>query len=504
MEKMGYNALLLYTEDTYEVEGEPLFGYMRGRYSKDDLKELTAFGEQHGVEMIPCFQTLGHMERMFRWSKYSKIRDNQNVMLVGEEETYALIEKMFATWRECYKTDVAKIGMDEAAALGLGKYLKKHGYENPFEILGKHMKRVSEIAHKYGFTPVIDADTFFRQATGGEYYVNDPNIITPDIVKLFPEDAEVIYWDYFPSEQQCRTMIEAHRRFNRPIWFSASVNSWTGFVSHNRSAVYWMSRSLHCCAEAGVENICITQWGDDGGEASVFGSLPAFFYASQVLHGNNDLDDIKQKFKAMFGIDFDDFCRQDDAVNYLNNPKSTFNSEKPVLYNDPFCGIYDDLVPADMAEFDARYAGYLESFRPLCEDPTYGYLFKTSYALCDVIRHKMDLGVCTRTMYLSGDKKGLDELIARYDLVREKVDAFYQALRTTWYKERKGYGFEVQAARLGGLKQRLDDCKQRLIDYRDGLIDHIEELEEPVLAIHEPNENFKDNRYIQTAGANML
>ena len=135
---------------------------------------------------------------------------------------------------------------------------------------------------------------------------------------------------------------------------------------------------------------------------------------------------------------------------------------------------------------------------------TDGYLFKTSYALCDVIRHKMNLGVCTRNIYLSGNKKGLDELIARYDLVLEKVDAFYQALRTTWYKERRGYGFEVQAARLGGLKQRLDDCKQRLIDYRDGLIDHIEELEEPVLAIHEPTENFKDNRYIQTAGANML
>ena len=30
---MGYNMLLLYTEDTYEIEGEPFFGYMRGRYT---------------------------------------------------------------------------------------------------------------------------------------------------------------------------------------------------------------------------------------------------------------------------------------------------------------------------------------------------------------------------------------------------------------------------------------------------------------------------------------
>jgi len=32
LKKMGYNCVLLYTEDTYEVDGEPFFGYMRGRY----------------------------------------------------------------------------------------------------------------------------------------------------------------------------------------------------------------------------------------------------------------------------------------------------------------------------------------------------------------------------------------------------------------------------------------------------------------------------------------
>lgn len=27
---LGYNTLLLYTEDTYEVDGNPYFGYRRG------------------------------------------------------------------------------------------------------------------------------------------------------------------------------------------------------------------------------------------------------------------------------------------------------------------------------------------------------------------------------------------------------------------------------------------------------------------------------------------
>ena len=32
---MGYNVAMLYTEDTYEIEGRPYFGYMRGRYTKE-------------------------------------------------------------------------------------------------------------------------------------------------------------------------------------------------------------------------------------------------------------------------------------------------------------------------------------------------------------------------------------------------------------------------------------------------------------------------------------
>ena len=36
----GYNYLELYTEDTYELTDEPYFGYMRGRYSVEELREI--------------------------------------------------------------------------------------------------------------------------------------------------------------------------------------------------------------------------------------------------------------------------------------------------------------------------------------------------------------------------------------------------------------------------------------------------------------------------------
>ena len=58
---MGYNTLMLYTEDTYEVDNQPAFGYQRGRYSQEELRELDQYCLSIGIELIPCIQTLAHL-----------------------------------------------------------------------------------------------------------------------------------------------------------------------------------------------------------------------------------------------------------------------------------------------------------------------------------------------------------------------------------------------------------------------------------------------------------
>ena len=122
----GYNTLLLYTEDTYEVDGEPYFGLFRGRYSKEELKELDCFCLSIGIELIPCIQTLAHLNQIFIWAVYhDHIHDTGDVLLVEEERTYQLLDRMFKTLRECFSSDRIHIGLDEATQLGRGRYEMK-------------------------------------------------------------------------------------------------------------------------------------------------------------------------------------------------------------------------------------------------------------------------------------------------------------------------------------------------------------------------------------------
>ena len=82
---MGYNALLLYTEDTYEVDNNPYFGYMRGRYTQEELKEIDAYAVSKGMELIPCIQTLAHLRSIIRWPAYKSHVDADDILLVGDE-----------------------------------------------------------------------------------------------------------------------------------------------------------------------------------------------------------------------------------------------------------------------------------------------------------------------------------------------------------------------------------------------------------------------------------
>ena len=46
---MGYNMAMMYTEDTVKLEGLPYFGYMRGAYTKEEIREMDDYAFEYGI-----------------------------------------------------------------------------------------------------------------------------------------------------------------------------------------------------------------------------------------------------------------------------------------------------------------------------------------------------------------------------------------------------------------------------------------------------------------------
>ena len=50
MARMGLDMLMLYCEDSYEVKTEPYCGYMRGKYTQKELRELDDYADMFGID----------------------------------------------------------------------------------------------------------------------------------------------------------------------------------------------------------------------------------------------------------------------------------------------------------------------------------------------------------------------------------------------------------------------------------------------------------------------
>ena len=490
LRKMGYNCVMLYTEDTYEVDGEPYFGYMRGRYTKAEMKEIDAFAESLGMTVIPCIQTLAHLNAIFRWGEFP--RDCNDILLTGDDRSYELIDRMLSTLSECFKSRKIHIGMDEAHMLGRGKYLDIHGYENVNVIMKRHLAKVCELADKYGYEVMLWSDMYFRPWNDGKYTI--PKCEMPrEVVEALPESVIPVYWDYYQSDEKTYSdMIENHKQLSKKTWFAGGSWSWYGMIPFNRFTLESMIPALDACKKHKIRNVFMTMWGDDGAECSHFSQLPSLFYLAEYAKGNTDEAKIKAKFKRFAGIDFDEFMNIDcpnDIVPYKGRP---VNPSKYMLYSDYFNGFLDCTVKEGAG---CGYADYAEQLRATAKKSRkYGYVFDTAAKLCDAMEIKYELGVRTRKAYAAGDKAELERLAKQeYVEVEKRIVKFAEAFEKQWMNDNKPHGFDVQNRRLGGLIFRTKACRKRLLAYVNGEIDRIDELEEVILPFRKTEESINMN-----------
>ena len=478
---MGYTSVQLYMEDVYELEEYPYFGYMRGRYSKVELKAMDSYAEKLNIELIPCIQTLAHVGGIFRWKEFTEVHDCNDILLVGEEKTYQLIEAMFSTLSQCFTSKKVNISMDEAFMLGLGKYLDKHGYTDRFTIMSYHIKRVVEIAKVYGYQPMMWSDMFFRLANEGEYYVKNTNI-SQELIAALPEEISLIYWDYFTeSTEGYAAMLESHLQFKRPVIFATNAWKCHGFTPGNLYSIYVGKLAAEACKLNGIEQVLVTTWGDNGAEASFFSILPTLaFWAETCYSEKFDETVLASRFKLWTKGDYADFLKLDLPSLTPDNPApGQFGVTPPkyLFYQDVLCGLFEKHILAE--KYTAHFSKTAENLSAcLDRNPHWQELFAVQISLCKVLILKTEAGLKIKEAYELDDKASLQKYMSEIlpEILNKNQD-FQKEFKKQWLKENKIFGLDAFDLRIGGLKERINSAIERLDEYLSGKLSNIPELE---------------------------
>lgn len=482
MALMGLNMTMLYTEDTYAIEGEPYFGYMRGRYSYEELKEADDYADIFGIEIIPCIQTLAHIQQFLRWPAAGYLRDTGDILLAETESTYEFIDRMIKAASAPFRSKRIHLGMDEAHGLGLGRYLEEYGYKRRFDIMTNHLHRVLEICRKYGLKPMMWSDMFFRLASKtGDYYDTSADV-PEDVVEKVPEEIQLVYWDYYHHEQkEYEFFISKHKKFGTDPVFAGGIWTWTGMCTNYGATFLNTNAALNACKKEGIKEVFATMWGDDGAENNLFTTLLGLqLYAEHGYAKELDMDKLGRRVKFCTGLELDAFMDLkylDETPGTLPDNRECNNPSKFLLWQDVLIGLLDKHVEGlDMAGHYAAAEEKLKGRRDA--ENELDFIFEVPQKLCSVLKSKADIGIRIKKAYDAGDVDTLNA-IAKKELpaLRDSVDELRMAHRDQWLRIYKPFGWEVIDIRYGGVMARLDTAAKRLEDYIEGKVERIEELE---------------------------
>lgn len=483
----GMNTLYLYLEDTYEIPGYPYFGHMRGRYTQEDLKELDAFASQFGIEVVPCIQTLAHMRTFLRWPAENALRDTDNIFLAEDENTYRLIHAMLASLRSCLSTHRIHLGMDEAEGLGMGRYLLKHGYENPILILQRHLQHVMEVCREFDFTPMIWSDMYFKLAAKSEGYYDLPEDYQWKEEEKAPDDLTLVYWDYYSHDPAVyQKMIHLHQSLASSLIFAGGGWTWNGLAPNYSKALDTTAKAMQVLHAKGLRRAFCTLWSDNGAETPMNVSLlPILFFAEYGFHAKVDDRLLNSRLLFHTGITLEDWMllnRLDAVPGTASDNRNAANPSKTLYYQDPMLGLFD--VQIQTLNLDSWYrnlAVTLEEKLPSLPD-SWRPLFDYYRRLAALLSMKSTLGLRLLSAWKTKDRQALTELS------RQTIPACVELSRSLlllreqlWMESARPQGFEVLTIRMSGVTARLEAAARRLDAWLNGTIESLPELDEPRL-----------------------
>ncbi|WP_413378207.1 beta-N-acetylhexosaminidase [Alkalihalobacillus sp. 1P02AB] len=491
MAVMGLNSLMLYTEDTYEVKEYPYFGYMRGRYTEQELKLFDDYAHALGIEMIPCIQTLAHLTAALKWNYAAEIKDTADILLVGEPKTYAFIKSLMEAASKPFRSNRIHIGMDEAHQLGLGKYLVKNGYEERFNIMNTHLQQVVAMAEELKLNTMIWSDMYFRLGSkNGGYY--DLDVQIPDHVIENIPNTQLVYWDYYHTDEEFyRQFIKKHQELGSEPIFAGGVWTWNGISPNYGKALATSEAALSACKKEGIQEMFVTMWGDNGAETPLLTALPVLqFIAEHSYHQSFTEEHLEQRFQFCTGENYQAIMllnQFDETPGVAKDNLHESNPSKILLWQDVLIGLYDENIrDLGMNQHYQSLLTQLTEANTGVQRKEWEWAFDFYEQLAKVLSVKAELGIQLKEAYDSIDKKEMAKLVVGLDELRGEANELRERHRQLWFATNKPFGWEVLEIRYGGLIARLETSSYRLKQWIDGNLPRIEELEQARLYFEGP------------------
>jgi len=482
MALLGFSYIQLYMEDVFELPGYPHFGYRRGKYTHDELREIDDYAYEMGLEAVPSVQTLGHLAQYLRYKEANGFRENINVLLCGKEETYEFVETIVKTMRSCFRTKRLTINCDEAGGVGIRQMKQNKQYVSPYDVVMPHLDRVMKICAKYDFTCNVCGDLFYGHLGKGYYDFEFKKPSKEELSKI--PDVDIVFWDYYHTNyEDYENLIKGHSTFGKKLIFWGGIWMWCGQLPQTDFTFRTMEPGLKCCLDYKITDVLAANYCDDGNETNIMMSLPQLLIFSEYCFKGNEYkrEDVYELSKYIFEMDMEMLIEISNYhypwVENLTRAEYIWPNYmgKRIFYSDILLNMVGTY---DFEEILSKHKKALDKVNSAKVGNEWQKYCEYIKSVLEITTLKMQLMTQLNTAYKAGDKETLSEMSEKLiPELREKYEKIMLLHEEQWLSVYKPFGWEELNNRYGATIARLSYAERIIEKYVSGVIDSIPELE---------------------------
>ncbi len=264
--RLKLNTLMLYVEHTFRFRRHPRIGEGCAPLAAETLRALDLYAAERHVELVPCLQSLGHMEHLLRLPEYAELAETERRWTLSPSHpgSYALLADLYAELLPNFRSALFNANCDEPYDLEHGPSAEAAAQLGPGGVFLEHVRRIRDLAKAHGKRTMIWADVVHAH---------------PERIPEIDRDLLLLDWWYEADFDADRVARFAEHGLD--FWVCPGTSSWNCLFPRVPNSLQNISRYAEAGRRHGASGLLVTDWGDFGHYNLQGNSWLAFAWAAQ-------------------------------------------------------------------------------------------------------------------------------------------------------------------------------------------------------------------------------
>ncbi len=260
------NTLMLYTEHTFRFRRHPEIGADASPLDAETMRELDRYAAQNFVDLVPCLQSLGHMDHILELPAYRELAESELGWTIDPTNPRALelLADLYDEYLPNFRSGFFNANCDEPWDLGQGRSKARSDELGPGGLYLEHIGRLRKLAAAHDKRLMIWGDVVHAH---------------PERIPEIPDDLILLDWWYEAKFDYER--VEIFRDHGLNFMVCPGTSSWNSLFPRIENSIHNIARWADAGRRYGALGMINTDWGDFGHYNLQGNSFFAFAWGAQ-------------------------------------------------------------------------------------------------------------------------------------------------------------------------------------------------------------------------------